>query len=575
MSHTRILLVAILLLGVAFLAVLALEGAYLLSASLVFSATAALGIVIGRATHPSTAGSADIALREALNQVPHRVFWKDLDSRYLGCNDQFAQDGGFERGEQIIGRNDFDMSWAEQGEFYRSCDRLVMDTGQRLTDIEEKQTRPDGSEAWLLTSKVPLLDDRGKTIGMLGIYNDITLRKRLEQQLHQARQEAEQANEAKSVFLARTSHEVRTPLNGIIGMLDLVLDEPLPEETRHRLSVARGSALTLLSIINDVLDFSCLEAERLSIEPVEMSVNELVTEVFHTMRSPADEKGLTLTLHFEDRVPARIVSDPIRLRQCLLNLVANAVKFTREGSVELGVRYHPDQARLAFSVTDTGIGIPEGARATLFQAFTQAHGATSVSAGGVGLGLSICSRIVSRLDGELTVESEEGRGSVFTLSIPVAPPGPSGMWLTRPNPGASSAPAAHSPTPTLSGRVLLAEDNPVNQAVAVGLFETLGLSVTVVNDGQEAVEALIAAGDTPAWDLLVTDIQMPRMDGLTLTRELRAHHHTIPILAVSASAMRSDVEEALQAGCTAHLTKPIRRDGLAKVLTRLLAPQPR
>lgn len=443
--------------------------------------------------------------------------------------------------------------------------------GEPLLDIEEPQSRPDGQEAVLLTSKVPLRDPGGSVVGMLGMYVDITRRKQLERDLERAKVDAEAASHAKSVFLANTSHEVRTPLNGVIGMLDLALDEPLPDRVCGRLGSARASAITLLGIINDVLDLTTLEADQLAVEPAEMPLRPLLAELLHTMQPPADQKGRSLSVHIDGPVPARIHSAPLRLRQCLLNLLGNAVKFTDQGRVALTVRViHQDTApEVVFEVGDTGIGISYTARATLFDSFSQAHGQRSVAAGGVGLGLSICARLVGQLGGRIEVASEEAKGSTFSVHLPVGLGAErAGRLDTGPLDQGIFIPPA-SPTIALAGRVLVAEDNPVNQEVARGLLERIGLDVEVVSDGQAALERL---EDTtqPTVDILLTDIQMPRLDGLSLTRALRDRGATLPIVALTASAMRSDVQAAVDAGCSDHLRKPIDRALLAKSLAHWL-----
>ncbi len=522
----------------------------------------------------AAAASADAAvLREVIDNIPHRVFWKDAELNYLGANRSFARDAGIENPRDIVGQSDFDMVWSrEQSEFFRSVDRRVMAEGKPVLNLEEPITRTDGEDAMLLTSKVPLRNQNGDIIGILGMFIDITERKQMELELVKARAEAEAASAAKSVFLANTSHEMRTPLNGVLGMLDLALDAPMPDEVRGQLGVARASALALLGVINDVLDLSRLGSDRLTLAPAPTPLGRLLAELYHTHRQAADARGLDFTVALDGPVPAEIHTDPLRLRQCLGNLIGNAVKFTEQGSVELRVRRAADPAggpgTLVFAVIDTGIGIPAAALPTLFDSFTQAHGARSVSAGGAGLGLSICSRLAALLGGSLAVESTEGEGTTFTLGLALDSLAPRGQ-LEALDLRIEAHSAAVATLPPLAGRVLVAEDNPVNQQVAVAMLERMGVACTMVDDGAAALAAWQEAEDGH-YDVILTDVHMPRMDGLELVRTLRAQGATVPIVALTASTLREDVRAALDAGCDHHLAKPIRRAALHDVLALTL-----
>lgn len=539
------------------------------------------GVLVGRATvrQPTKPLSSlalephdaqERVLREIIDNIPHRVFWKDRSLNYLGCNRAFAQDAGLASAELIVGLSDYDMVWSkEQSDFFREYDRAVMDKGEAILNIEEPILRADGLEGHLLTSKVPLHDASGEVVGMLGMYVDITERKRMEEDLRAAQAAAEQASHAKSVFLANTSHEVRTPLHGIIGMVDLVLDEPLSEEGRSRLVVARNSAKSLLGIINDVFDLTRLQAERLALDVEDFDLSSMLVELYHTLRPQAEARGLMYSVVVEGEVPKFFASDHIRLRQSITNLVGNAIKFTETGSVTLRVQVTTNDAQpaLVFSVEDTGIGIPPEALPTLFEAFSQAHGVQSIRAGGAGLGLAISRRLVTMLGGSLTVESIVGRGTIFRIILPLPTTWESHAKIDHLSLDIRKVEWAQDELPPLDARVLLVEDNPVNQLVGESMLRALGIEVVVVSDGVEGLERLSTDSN---FDIVLTDVHMPRMDGLEMTRVLRSQGWRRPIVAMSASVLRDEVASCIEAGCNIHLPKPVERAVLHDALSVLL-----
>ncbi len=429
---------------------------------------------------------------------------------------------------------------------------------------------------------------RNRPAGLQAIGRDVTAPKRPEVELAQARDAAEAASRAKSEFVANISHEVRTPLNGIIGMTELMLASPMAEEPRHYLHMVQSSADSLLHLINDILDFSKVEAGHLRFDAEPFNVSDRLMSAVQPLGLTARRKGLTFDVHLASSLPPVVVGDPGRFAQVLVNLVGNAVKFTSEGGVRVDVDQAPshfgDPARLLrvrASVRDTGIGIPADKHALVFEAFTQADGSTSRRFGGTGLGLSIAAQIVKRMGGTLQVSSTPGEGSTFTMVIPFeraqdeALPALSADGLSRLL-GQTDTPPVARPVQALRAlRVLLVEDNPVNQRLAHEILRRRGHRVTVAENGREALDRL---SEGP-FDIVLMDVQMPEMNGLDATRAIRAGEQVtgrhLPIVAMTAHAMAGDRERCLDAGMDEYLTKPLRAEALISHVERFaMAKEP-
>ena len=427
-----------------------------------------------------------------------------------------------------------------------------------------------GGWAWVLArGKVVERNAKGKPLRMIGTASDIRVRKQQEAELLRAKEAAERANRAKSEFLANVSHEIRTPMNGILGMLELALDDELAQPQRDRLRLVHDSARSLLAIINDLLDLAKIEAGKFVLDPTRFALREEVQLTLRSLAVRAQERGLSLGCEIEAEVPTQVVGDPDRLRQVLVNLVGNAIKFTEKGHVAVRVRAAPgSQPRVVFEIEDTGIGIPPDRLRAIFVPFEQADASTTRRFGGTGLGLTIASRLVGLMGGEIGVASEVGVGSTFTFDAVFAPV-------------SSDAPVRRAEPPPLAARaaksrrleILLAEDNAINQRVAVEILKRMGHQVTVVADGQAAV----AAVERGHYDLVLMDVQMPIMDGWQATAAIRrsphAHARHTQIVALTARATDEDRKRCMAHGMDGFLTKPLQVAELLQLCEEGKAPE--
>jgi PAS domain S-box-containing protein len=544
-------------------------------------------------------GAATVELGERLRQpesvleyiierVPHSIFWKDREGHFLGGNQNLLRDVGLSSLHQLLGKTDADLGFPpEQVEHFRKCDLDVMSSGHPLLDIEEFQDQADGTHT-LLTSKVPLRDAAGQVIGMLGIYVDITERKRMEEQLRQARDAALAASRAKGEFLTVMSHELRTPLTLILGPLDYLLTRPcppLPSDVRDDLQRMRRNASRLLTLVNDILDFVVIEAGQMHFDLESVDVVELVSQLVADAKPAALRAGIDLGFSADGEL-GRVALDRRKFEKITLNLVGNALKFTPpQGRVLVELHVDPGGgpslpgAHFELSVSDTGPGIPKEKQHLLFQRFQQIDSSTTRKHEGTGIGLALVKDLAHMHGGSVGLESEPGKGSRFFVKIPrkvdgiarsseapvrSPPPGAAvgaevaaPALATRPRPPAEwLGPDEESLQPGAEGerpRVLVAEDNP-DMRRYLGKILGAEYRVEAVTDGRRALEA--ARARPPA--VIVSDVMMPEVDGLELLAQLKRDSELrhIPVLLLTAKASADELVGGLDRGADDYLAKP-------------------
>jgi PAS domain S-box-containing protein len=547
------------------------------------------GIAIERKLSGDALGDSQERLRLALESAGQGMWDWNIAAGEVYCNDQTLRLFGLEPGEETTDPEFWSRRVHPQDlPAVRKAVRDHLEGRAPIFESEHRIRTESGEQRWLAAwGRIAERSQDGAPRRLTGTVMDITERRSAEEKmkiysaalekmndsLTEATLAAEAATKAKSDFLANMSHEIRTPMTAIMGFTDILSEKACGEDVDEAIRIIRSNGEYLLRLINDILDLSKIEAGRMELEFGSVSPCEIIDEVHRLMEVRAAERKLAFNVEYTTQMPEAVRSDQVRLKQILINLIGNAIKFTEEGEVRLEVACldpHADEPRIRFDVIDTGIGMSEEQMARLFNPFTQADTSTTRRFGGTGLGLTICKRFAEMLGGEITVKSRPGRGSTFRLLLPTG--SLKGVNMIRPAARSGGrqgkgADPADPVAPDLCCRILVAEDNPMIQKVTAHILDKIGAEVTLADNGRLAVEAAVSARNAGhPFDLILMDMQMPVCDGYRATRELREAGFSEPIIALTASAMASDRQACLEVGCTDFASKPIDM----KLLLRLI-----
>ncbi len=515
-------------------------------------------------------GAVPQRVREAFDNMAEGLLLLDRRGQIMLANGKFGALVGIDH-KGLVGTMANDFQWESKE------DRLPWErSSKELATISESILQiadAKGNQRTFNVSSAPIIGHGGKCRGVMVTFDDITVLEEQRRELVAARNEADAANEAKSNFLSRMSHEIRTPMNAIIGYTDILQQGNVDRQEQVRyLTTIQSSGEHLLELINDVLDLSKIEAGQMTVERRSVALFPLLSQVIETLNVKAIQKGLTLESQVEGRIPPQVETDDTRLKQILINTIGNAIKFTSDGGVKLISRIKESGARpmLEFAIVDTGIGMSSEALDSIFDPFTQADDSVTRKFGGTGLGLSISKQLAESLGGGIRVKSQPGVGTVFTVSIDPGQLGSTDTWLdagevvdlSRTDP--LNARVARR---SASGHVLIVDDSQANRDLAAVMLRRVGMTADTAQHGLEALQKL-AAGKV--YDVVLMDMNMPTMDGLAATMELRKKGNTIPVVALTANVMESERKKCLEAGFDDFLPKPIRRESLLNVMSRFV-----
>ncbi|CAK8714837.1 histidine kinase [Candidatus Electronema halotolerans] len=511
-------------------------------------------------------------LDSVIENIPSMLFVKEAkELRYVRCNRAGERLTGRASAE-FIGKSDADLLPPAQAADRMAADRHVLLEG-RTVESEEEQGISCHNRRLLRTRKVPIADEQGQPAYLLGISDDITEQRAAEQELAEAKVQAERANQAKSDFLANMSHEIRTPMNGIIGLTELALKTALTPQQQDYLEKVNEAARSLLGLLNDILDLSKIEAHRLELESIPFDLHELLAQIESLMAIHSQQKGIPLHISVDPEIHRYLLGDPLRIKQILLNLLGNAFKFTKQGEIRvearLGLHAQHGFLPVAFIVRDTGIGIDAARQAELFKPFVQSDSSTTRMYGGTGLGLAITRQLAEMMDGSVSLISAPGQGSTFTITLPLQLSNQEELETHRER-SEQGAADDNSLEQIRGARILLVEDNKINQQVAAELLTQECFRVDLAENGQEAL-AMLEPG---RYDLVLMDLQMPVMDGYQAAAAIRSQevYDILPVLAMSANAMRHDREQCRAIGMNDHIPKPVDRRQLLTALCQWIKP---
>ena len=517
------------------------------------------------------------AYRTLFEAVPEGVFVCDADATIQRFNQRAAEIWGRAPAtgvEKYSGSGRIYLPDGTPQSYEKTALYQVLQTGETARGVEVQLERPDGTRVPVVGNFAALRNDNGQITGAIVTFMDISARKRIEQEIIEAREAAEAANRSKSAFLANMSHEIRTPMAAIIGYADLMLDPNQGQSGyQNGLQAIRRNSQHLLEVINDVLDLSKIEAGGMTVERISSELPHLAAEAISITRPKALEKGLSLSLEFSNPVPRTGLTDPLRLRQILVNLIGNAIKFTQKGSVTLRVSCDGPSsvdAVMRFEIIDTGVGMSQEELSKLFRVFSQADASTTRRFGGSGLGLVISRRFARMLGGDIAVTSQPGKGSSFTVDVRVGPVGPDDLvdGSTEAGKAETTKPTYIASADTLRDvQILLADDGVDNRSILSAFLRGAGATVETVEDGRAAVAATVRSlEENRPFAVVLMDMQMPVLDGYGASSELRRLGYREPIIALTARAMSDDRAKCISAGCTDYMSKPVDRLALISLV---------
>ena len=487
-------------------------------------------------------------LRKVLDNIPTRVFWKDIDSRFLGCNKSFYEAMSFENDKDIIGKSDFDLMPKEEATKNRNNEVEIMSS--RIAKLEQEELfKKNDIKKWYISSKLPYYNDKNEVIGIIGTSRDITDRKESELLLKRATEEAIAANLSKSTFLSNMSHEIRTPMNAILGYSQLLQeDDNLTKAQQENLKTINKSGAHLLELINDILDMSKIEAGRITLNPSDFNFIELLKEVEQLFKMKASQKNIDLSFTIAKNVPKAIYADESKIKQVIINLIGNSLKFTSKGFVKVSIEKLKDH-KLQIKIKDSGKGILKEEQDAIFKPFEQAKNDSKLE-GGTGLGLAISKKFSNLMEGDIIVESEYKKGSEFTFSFGYLEGNESILKSDKEELQVASL------SPEMKGlKVAIVDDRFENRDILYKKLNPLGFDTRMAENGLEAVELY------KEWkpDIILMDVVMPVMDGVEATRQILeiAGNHEVKIFVVSASALESEQKEIMEIGATVFIKKPV------------------
>lgn len=521
----------------------------------------------------------DINIRtliKAINQLPFHIFWKDRNSSFLGCNQQFARSAGFSNAQYIIGKTDEDMPWKEQAKKYQSDDNEIISTGIPKLDIEDIKTLSDGKKIIILVSKVPLYNETNEVFGILGIYTDITQRKQYEKELEQSKKQAEGSNSLKSEFIQNMQHDIRTPTAGIWSLLQLMHHEEKDPKKRESLGLLSNSAKQLLDFCNEIIDFDNVENSNRPFLIEKLDIHQLAQQLIQLESSAANIANLRLSYRIDKNVPPIVKGDKFRLKRILINLISNALKFTKVGEVTLFIscpKKTNKHAYLTFKIHDTGPGVSKNSTDLLFMDFTRGTPSAYNTSPGLGLGLRIVKKFVEEMGGEIDVDSILGKGSDFYVTLPFSLP----LLDKKPAPPLSNetaqmcsplecVPYTTSIQQTFFGHLLIVEDDKIAQIIAERHFTSLGCTLCIASTLAEARKRM----REEAYDLIILDLGLPDGSGLTFAKEVNAQNSHPPMVAVTAHSNIDKKNQAQQAGVATLITKPLTKKRAEGILSTYL-----